>query len=128
VDIYMPDFKFVREETAKRLTSAADYGERAKDAIAEMHRQVGDLVIEGGVARRGLLVRHLVLPGGLADTREVMRFLARLSRNTYVNIMAQYYPSYRAWDYPPLDRRITMTEYYEAVQIAREEGIRRFDK
>ncbi|HDH96435.1 MAG TPA: hypothetical protein ENF73_01755 [Proteobacteria bacterium] len=124
----MPDFKFVREETAKRLTSAADYGERAKDAIAEMHRQVGDLVIEGGVARRGLLVRHLVLPGGLADTREVMRFLARLSRNTYVNIMAQYYPSYRAWDYPPLDRRITMTEYYEAVQIAREEGIRRFDK
>jgi len=129
VDIYMPDFKFVREETAARLSSAPDYGERAKEAIAEMHGQVGDLVIEDGVAKRGLLVRHLVLPGGLADTREVMRFLAReVSPNTYVNVMAQYYPSYRSWDFPPLDRRISMADYHEAVQVAREEGIRRFDK
>lgn len=129
VDIYMPDFKFVSEQTSAKLTTAKDYGERTKEAIKEMHRQVGDLVIEKGVAKRGLLVRHLVLPGGLADTREIMRFLAReISRNTYVNIMSQYYPSYRAWDFPPLDRRISMTEYFEAIQIAKEEGLWRFDK
>lgn len=129
VDIYMPDFKFMREQTAAKLTTAKDYGERAKKVIKEMHRQVGDLAIEKGVAKRGLLVRHLVLPEGLADTREIMRFLAReISRNTYVNIMSQYYPSHRAWDFPPLDRRISMTEYLEAVQIAKDKGLWRFDK
>jgi len=129
VDIYMPDFKFMCKKTAEKITTARNYGERAKEAIKEMHRQVGDLVIEKGVAKRGLLVRHLVLPEGLADTRDIMRFLAKeISKDTYVNIMSQYYPSHRAWDFSPLDRRISMTEYLEATQIAREEGIWRFDK
>ncbi|MDP3012976.1 MAG: hypothetical protein Q8M92_01950, partial [Candidatus Subteraquimicrobiales bacterium] len=78
-----------------------------------------------GIAKRGLLVRHLVLPEGLAGTRKAMRFLAReISQNTYVNIMDQYYPCYKAYELPPLNRRITAEEYFQAVNIAREEGLR----
>ncbi len=85
-----------------------------------MHRQVGDLVIEGGLAKKGLLVRHLVLPGGLAGTEEVVKFLAQLSPNTFLNLMAQYYPAYLAVGHPLLGRRITREEYREAVRVARE--------
>jgi putative pyruvate formate lyase activating enzyme len=92
-----------------------------------MHRQVGDLQIdEQGLARRGLLVRHLVLPGDLANTEDVVAFLAgEISRDTYLNLMDQYFPCYRAWDYPPLDRPITRTEYERALALADRYGLRR---
>ncbi len=129
IDIYMPDFKYGDPEVARRYSAAPNYTEIAKAAIKEMHRQVGDLVLdERGIAQRGLIVRHLVLPQGLAGTREVMRFIAReISPNTYVNIMDQYRPCYRAVEYPPLNRRITREEYEEAIRIAMEEGIKRLD-
>lgn len=130
VDIYMPDMKYSDGEVAARFSLAPDYPERNREAVKEMHRQVGDLVVdEDGIARRGLLVRHLVLPEGLAGTREIMRFLAvEISRNTYVNIMDQYYPAYHSWRHPPLRRRITPSEYREAVEMARSEGLTRFDR
>ncbi|KAF0221559.1 MAG: putative pyruvate formate lyase activating [Geobacteraceae bacterium] len=128
-DIYMPDFKYGDSETAQRLSGAPDYVETAKTALREMHRQVGTLVLdEQGIAVRGLLVRHLVLPEGLAGTRRVMGFIAReLTPDTYVNIMDQYRPCFKAGDHPPLNRRITRHEFDEAVAIAQEEGLRRLD-
>jgi len=93
VEIYMPDFKFIRPESAERYCGAADYPERAREAIREMHCQVGDLVVEDGVARRGLLVRHLVMPGGAEESREILDFLASLSSRTFVNVMDQYRPA-----------------------------------
>jgi len=128
VDIYMPDFKYWDPETAGKLSGAPDYPERARAAFKEMHRQVGDLVMENNVALKGLLVRHLVLPGGLSGTAEVMRFIAReISKDAYVNIMDQYYPCYKAWSYPPMDRRITTLEYDEALNAAARAGIKRID-
>lgn len=97
-----------------------------KKALLEMHRQVDDLIIDGGVAVRGLLIRHLVLPGGLAGTEEIMRFIAKdLSRDTYVNIMDQYHSEYLARNHPEINRRITHDEYGEAIKIALREGLRR---
>ena len=129
IDIYMPDFKYTDPETARKYSKAEDYPETAKAAIEEMHHQVGDLIInDRGIAMRGLLVRHLVLPEGLAGTEEVVRFLAEeISLNTYTNIMAQYYPCYRASEHPPLDRRITHKEFRKAVRAAREAGLKRLD-
>ena len=129
IDIYMPDFKYGNNESAKKLSAAPDYVEVAKGAVKEMHRQVGDLKIDKrGIAQRGLLIRHLVLPSSLAGTREVMRFVAKeISRNTYVNIMDQYRPCYKAFEHPPMNRRITSEEFEEAVRIAREEGLWRLD-
>jgi putative pyruvate formate lyase activating enzyme len=130
VDVYMPDFKFWAPEVSKELAHADDYREIACRAIREMHRQVGDLVLDDrGLARRGLLVRHLVMPNGLASTREVMRFLAReISPDTYVNLMAQYRPAGHARDHESIARSITLDEYREALAAAREEGIRRIDR
>jgi len=129
VDIYMPDFKYADPEMSLKYSKAKDYPAVAKAVIKEMHCQVGDLVLdESGVALRGLLLRHLVLPGGIAGTREVVRFIAEeISKNTYVNIMDQYYPCYKAFDYPPLDRRITREEFAEAVKLAREAGLTRLE-
>ncbi len=129
-DLYMPDLKFMDGEVSQRYCRARDYPERAQVAIREMHRQVGDLALDDrSIAKRGVLVRHLVLPGGLAGTREAMRFLAReVSPETYVNVMAQYHPCGEAREHPPLDRRITHKEYEEALDMAREEGIRRLDQ
>lgn len=128
-DIYMPDFKYTEAEVARSLSQAKDYPERAKQAIKEMHRQVGDLVInKQGIALRGLLVRHLVLPQGLAGTKEAMRFLAQeISPHTYVNVMDQYRPCFKANEYPPIDRRPTPEEFQEAVRSAREQGLHRLD-
>lgn len=128
-DIYMPDFKYSSEEVAEEYSQARDYPRVAKQAIKEMFRQVGDLVLDDrGIALRGLLIRHLVLPSGLAGTQNVMRFLSQdISKNTYVNIMAQYYP---CGDIPlgsPLSRRISKLEYLQAVEIAKKEGITRLD-
>jgi putative pyruvate formate lyase activating enzyme len=129
-DIYMPDFKYTLGDIAARYSQAPDYPEVVTAALKEMHRQVGDLEMdEEGIALRGLLVRHLVLPEGLAGTREVLHFLAtEISSNTYVNIMDQYRP---CGDLippdSPLSRRITRQEFNKAIRIAREEGLRRID-
>jgi len=129
-DIYMPDFKFGESGPAAEYCGAADYPEMAKQAIKEMHRQVGDLVLDGdGVAVRGLLVRHLVLPDGLAATREVMHFIAtEISKNTYINLMDQYYPCAKVTPHTRLGRRVTREEFSAALEIAREEGLTRLDK
>ncbi|NPB09214.1 MAG: radical SAM protein [Thermodesulfobacteria bacterium] len=130
VDIYMPDFKYWDEKIALRLSKVPRYPQVARAAIKEMHRQVGDLVLDDEfIARRGLLIRHLVLPGGLAGTKEILKWIAEeISPHTYVNIMDQYYPCGEAWRYPPLDRRLTKEEYEEALKWAREVGLTRLDQ
>jgi putative pyruvate formate lyase activating enzyme len=129
VDIYMPDFKYADPEMAFRYSKAKDYPIVAKAVIKEMHRQVGDLVMDArGIAMRGLLVRHLILPENVAGTSEVVRFIAEeISKNTYVNIMDQYRPCYKANEHPPLDRRITSKEFTEAVNLALKAGLTRLD-
>ncbi len=132
VDIYMPDFKLWDRATAKRYLKAPDYPDAARAAIAEMHRQVGPLVLdEHGLAKRGLLVRHLVMPGLLEETRAILNWLAReLSTDTYVNVMAQYYPAgvVSAEKYPEINRRLSPDEFGEAVRLAREAGLWRLDE
>jgi putative pyruvate formate lyase activating enzyme len=129
-DIYMPDFKFWDPEAARRYLKAPNYPGKAREAIREMHRQVGDLTLDDeGIALRGVLLRHLVMPGGLAGTREIMRFVSgEISPDTYVNIMDQYHPCGNAAKYPPLDRRISRDEYEDALRAASEEGISRLDR
>ena len=129
VDIYMPDMKYADARLALRFSKARNYPEVNRAAVKEMHRQVGDLVMdEHGIAQRGLLVRHLVMPGGIAGTPEIARFLAEeISRSTYINVMTQYHPCYKANEHPPLDRRITPKEYAEAVAACRAAGLHRFD-
>jgi putative pyruvate formate lyase activating enzyme len=129
VDIYMPDVKYGDSEVARRLSRVDGYAEASRAAVKEMHRQVGDLVLdERGLARRGLLVRHLVLPSGLAGTEEVMRFLAEeVSPRTWVNLMDQYRPCYRASDVAELARRPTSAELRAALQAARRHGLTRLD-
>ncbi len=130
VDIYMPDMKYADEEIAYRYSRVRNYPAVNQAAVKEMHRQVGDLVMdEEGIALRGLLVRHLVLPGGLAGTAEVTRFLAQeVSVNTYFNLMDQYRPCYKAASLPPLDRPITRAEYEQALEQAMAAGLHRFDR
>ena len=130
IDIYMPDMKYSDPVIARKYSKIRNYPEVNRAAVKEMHRQVGDLVMdERGIALRGLLVRHLVLPDGLAGTREIVRFLAEeISRDTYLNIMDQYRPCYKAHDLPPLDRPVTRTEYEEAVRMAQEAGLHRLDQ
>jgi len=130
VDIYMPDMKYDDEATARELSGIENYPEVNKAAIKEMHRQTGDLEMnKEGVAQRGLLVRHLVLPNGLAGTKGIMNFLSKeISRNTYVNIMAQYYPCYKTCEIPSLGRRLSPAEFREALSLAQEAGLRRLDK
>jgi putative pyruvate formate lyase activating enzyme len=129
IDIYMPDFKYADPEVAMRYSHAKDYPLIAREALKEMHLQVGDLVLDKkGIALRGLLVRHLVLPEGLSGTEEIVRFLVEeISPDTYTNIMAQYYPCFKAGEYPPLDRRITNDEFRKAVKAAQESGLKRLD-
>jgi putative pyruvate formate lyase activating enzyme len=130
IDIYMPDFKFWDPEVARKACNAADYPETARRALLEMHRQVGDLVLDDrGIARRGLLVRHLVMPGGLAGTPEVMRFIAReVSPRTYVNVMSQYRPCGRADEVPGLEAALSADEYRRAMRETIAEGITRLDQ
>jgi putative pyruvate formate lyase activating enzyme len=125
----MPDFKFWDAGVAEKACQAGDYPVVAQAALMEMHRQVGDLAVdEDGIARRGLLVRHLVLPRGLAGTSEVMRFIVRkISADTYVNVMSQYRPCGRADEVAGLDAPLTPVEYHTAVREALAEGIRRLD-
>ncbi|RLB10083.1 MAG: radical SAM protein [Deltaproteobacteria bacterium] len=128
-DIYMPDFKFWDSKWAKKYMNASDYRERAKEAIKEMHRQVGDLVVnEEGIAVRGLIIRHLVMPNGIAGTEHIMKFIAEeISKNTYVNIMDQYRPCGKAVEDPIINRMITVEEYREAIEFAKKAGLKRLD-
>lgn len=140
VDIYMPDFKFWQQETSLRLVKAKDYAQMARQAISEMHRQVGPLKFApDGSARRGVLVRHLVMPGLLDESAAIFRWLSdELSPDTYVNIMAQYRPEYRVGTRTPgrhgqlryreIDRRPRRDELEEAYQLARAAGLWRFDE
>lgn len=130
-DIYMPDAKYGSDDIALALSDAPEYTRFMRDSLREMHRQVGDLSIEGGIARRGLLIRHLVLPENLAGTEAVMEFIAEeISRDSYVNIMNQYMPTWNVLEdghplYPKLRRRITPEEYQLAVEWAKHAGLHR---
>ena len=130
VDLYMPDFKVWTKESAIRYLKAKDYREVACRVVREMHRQVGPLALDDqGLARRGVLVRHLVMPGLLDETREIFHYLAReVSPDTYVNVMGQYRPEYRASEYPEIDRRPTADEMREARRLFHEAGLQRMDE
>jgi putative pyruvate formate lyase activating enzyme len=121
VDIYMPDVKYLDEKHSKRFSKAPDYPEVIKKILKEMHRQVGDLTTNTkGIAERGLLIRHLVMPHEVASSEAVLKFIAEeISVHSYVNIMDQYRPEYRAHEYPEINRRITHKEYIEAIQWAK---------
>jgi len=125
VDIYLPDARYADNEIARKYSSAPDYFEIMKKALKEMYHQVGDLALDkAGVARSGLIVRHLVLPEGLSGTRKIMQFIAReISPHTYISLMAQYFPAYQAGQFPSLSRRINREEYREALQAFKEEGL-----
>ena len=130
IDIYMPDMKYGDTEIARTHSKVRNYVEVNQTAVKEMHRQVGDLVLdEKGLAQRGLLIRHLVLPGNIAGSEKVLAFIAKeISRNTYLNLMDQYRPCYRADEYPPLDRAITAEEFRAALALAEKYGLRRLDR
>jgi putative pyruvate formate lyase activating enzyme len=130
IDIYMPDMKYGDSAIARKYSIVRNYVEINFAAVREMHRQVGDLQLDSnGVALRGLLVRHLVLPEQLAGSETILAFLANeISGNTYLNLMDQYHPCYRADEYPPLDRCVTADEFNDALQLTRKYGITRLDR
>jgi putative pyruvate formate lyase activating enzyme len=130
VDIYMPDMKYGDEEKARKYSRVRNYPAINQKAVLEMQRQVGDLVVdESGIASRGLLVRHLVLPNDLADSDVILKFLGeQVSRNVYLNIMAQYHPAHLAENYPELNRRIQPREYQQVIECARDYGLNRLDR
>jgi putative pyruvate formate lyase activating enzyme len=127
IDIYMPDIKYSIDENALKYSGVQNYWETVKFAVNEMHRQVGDLKLsKRGIAQRGLLIRHLVLPNGIAGSKAVIDFVAdEISSDTYLNIMDQYRPAYHANKYPELNRRITHSEYKEVVDYAFSKGLSR---
>jgi putative pyruvate formate lyase activating enzyme len=126
VDIYMPDFKYGSDEAGERLSGVREYARWCRESLLEMHRQVGDLVVNArGVAVSGLLVRHLVLPEGLAGSRAVIDFLAEhVSRSTFLNVMDQYHPAHRASELRELRRRVFAQEVREVAEYARAKGLR----
>lgn len=126
-DIYMPDIKYSDNGIASKFSKAPLYADEAKKAVLEMQRQVGDLVTdENGVAVKGLIIRHLVLPENLAGTKDVMEFIANeISPDAYVNLMDQYRPLYDAYEHKGLSRQITAKEFEEAVKMAMDAGLRR---
>ena len=130
VDIYMPDMKYADEKTAEQLSGVKSYPSVNRAAVREMHHQVGDLQIsEDGVASHDLLIRHLVLPNGLAGTEETVRFIAgEISTGTYINIMAQYRPEYHAHEVPLISRRLLPGEFRGAIKLAHQHGLHRLDK
>jgi putative pyruvate formate lyase activating enzyme len=125
IDIYMPDIKFGDNIKAKKYTNSAKYFDIVKDAVKEMHRQVGNLAVdERGIAYKGLLIRHLVMPENLSDTDKVLEFVAEeISKDSVVNIMSQYYPAHKSYTFPELSRRISRNEYNEAVKSAEKLGL-----
>lgn len=129
IDIYMPDVKFSSSAVSQEFCGAPDYFANLKKILKKMHQQVGDLKVIDGIAQRGLLIRHLVMPGGLAGTGEIMEFIAKeISVDTYINIMDQYRPCAEAHKFPAINRAITPEEYRQAQKIASSFGLHRFDK
>jgi putative pyruvate formate lyase activating enzyme len=127
IDIYMPDIKYSDDENAKKYSAAIDYWDAVTEAVKEMHRQVGDLHMSNrGIAQRGLIVRHLVLPDNIAGSKKIIDFVSgEISPNTYLNIMDQYHPSFKAYKYPALSRRISNDEYESVIEYAATTGIMR---
>jgi putative pyruvate formate lyase activating enzyme len=127
IDIYMPDMKYSNAQVARRYSKVINYPKINQEAVREMYRQVGDLQLdERGLALRGLIVRHLVMPHGVAGTNEVVRFLANeISTNTYLNLMDQYHPTFQAHLYASLNRPVTPKEFEEAVELAHSAGLTR---
>lgn len=129
IDIYMPDFKFWSKESATRFAAAPDYPAITKTALKEMHRQVGELQLnDRQITSRGLLVRHLVMPGCLEETKEITKFISSMSPDTYVNIMEQYRPLYKASEYPPIDRPLSGDDFQKAISYARQAGLTNIDQ
>jgi len=132
VDVYMPDFKLWDEKASRLYLAATNYPDVVRAGIAEMHRQVGDLQVdEDGLALRGVLVRHLVMPGRLNDTRQIVGWLADLSRDTYLNLMDQYYPAWKAKTNPrfaAINREVSRPEMMDAVRLALGAGLWRLDE
>ncbi len=125
VDIYMPDFKYFSNETGKTYSEVDNYLDIVREALIEMDRQVGGIKTRGSIAYRGLLIRHLMLPGRLEETKQILKFIsAELSEGVVVNLMSQYYPSNLAHEYPPLNRRLGPLEYREGLEYAKELGLR----
>jgi len=123
IDIYLPDFKYWNKNMAKRLSDAVDYPDYAANAIIEMKRQTGDLLIEDGIGKKGLLIRHLVLPNNIAGSRQILKWISEtLGKKTFISLMAQYYPLHKAFKYPMINRRITEREYNELIDFLVENG------
>ncbi len=125
VDIYMPDIKYADNVWARKISSAPDYWDVVRDAVREMYRQVGGLRMdEDGIAYRGVIIRHLVLPGNISGTDRVFKFIAEeLGRDVYISLMSQYFPTYRAIGDPDVGRRITYEEYQKAIDLLHEYGL-----
>jgi putative pyruvate formate lyase activating enzyme len=125
VDIYLPDMRYAESEMAEKYSSAPDYPEYNQEALKEMHRQVGVAKMdEHGIIRRGVVIRHLVLPNGIAGTEKIMRFIAQdLSVNTYISLMSQYMPYYKASEFKEISRRLKLNEYAEAKKIMEKYGL-----
>lgn len=130
VDIYMPDMKYADGEVGRDYSKIKNYPKVNQAAVTEMHRQVGDLVTNDlGIAERGLLIRHLVLPGGLAGTAEIVKFLAEeISPQTYLNVMSQYRPMHKAHEHPEINRPPSREELQAAMRLAQEAGLTRLDE
>ncbi len=126
IDIYLPDMRYSSEEYAIKFSNAPRYPEINRLAVKEMFRQVGNLVLDrNGIAKRGLIIRHLVMPDDISGTEEVLRFISEeISKDTYISLMAQYRPMYKAISFPPINRRISREEYKKAVEIAKILGLR----
>ena len=129
VDIYMPDMKYSDRVVGEKYSGVPDYPRINQLAVAEMHRQVGDLVLSNhGIALRGVIIRHLILPENLAGSHSILDFIAReISKNTYLNLMDQYRPAYLAGDYPELSGRVGEEQYGDLVEAAKELGLNRLD-
>ncbi|MFC2138703.1 radical SAM protein [Bacteroidota bacterium] len=125
-DIYMPDFKYMNDELSNILSDVSDYSQNTKRAINEMHKQVGDLMLnKAGISTKGLLIRHLILPNNLDNSKRVIDFISQLSKNTYFNLMDQYRPAYKSANFPEIQRRITINEFEEMVEYAKSKGLSR---
>lgn len=125
IDIYMPDVKYASNKKAEKYSNVPNYYDIIKDALIEMHKQVGDLQIKNGLAEKGLLVRHLVLPDHIAGTKDIIDFLVNsISVNTYLNLMKQYYPSFQVDKYPELNKRIDYSQYNKLLKYAKTRGLR----
>jgi len=130
VDIYLPDFKYSDADMAAKYSSgAAGYPQNTKESLLEMHRQVGVAKpAKDGLIYRGLMIRHLVMPNNVGGSKEVVKWIAQnLPKDTYLNIMSQYRPMYKAFEYPAISRRITRQEYREVVECAQESGLTNLD-